>query len=140
MTTIKGHEKQLELLKEAGRVLACHCFCQVSLEGNRLDGITNWHIMCAPGTVRKSAMPALWAGVLERADPPKLWPMMMHVRCGDWACTSLNPWFDDWGTEFENTITQPVRDWWLCHGEDIAFPGRYFAKATTLLGLQFKRQ
>ncbi|MDD2920229.1 hypothetical protein [Rhodoferax sp.] len=129
-----------ERLAEAARVLACHCFSQVSIEGNRMAGIANWHIVCEPRIVRKSMLPVLWADLLEKAEAAQQWPMLMHIRCGDWACTSLNPWFDDWGTGFENTITQPIRDWWLFQGEEVAFPGRYFAKATTLLGLQFKRQ
>lgn len=129
-----------ELILEAARVLGCYCFCQVSIEGNQITGIPNWHVMCAPGVVRKSMMPVLWADVVTQAEAIQQWPMMMHLRKGDWACTSLNPWFDEWGTGFDNTMTQPVPDWWLLHGEDVAFPRRSLAKAASVLNFQVKRQ
>lgn len=129
-----------ELIFDAARVVGCYCFCHVSIEGNRIAGIPNWHVMCAPGVVRKSTMPVLWADVVAQAETGQQWPMMMHWLKGRWACTSLNMWFDDWGTGFDNTITCPVPDWWLLHGEGIAFPGRNLAKAASVLNFQFKRQ
>ncbi len=134
------NKKDLEQMSEAARILACRCFCDVRIEGQRMAGIPSWYIICVPRTIRKSMLPVLWPDVVKQAEIEQQWPMLMHIRCGDWACTGLNMWFDDWGKGFDNTTTMTIADWWLFHGEEKAFPSRHLAKASALLGFQVKRQ
>lgn len=126
-----------ELMIEAASVLTYHCSCQVSATGDQLTGIPNWHIVCAPRIVRHSTLHELWADIEAQAVTKQQRPMLMHLRRSDWACTSMNPFFDDLGSGFDNTVTQSVIDWWLFKGAEIARPGQAF-DLEKLFGLLLK--
>lgn len=61
------NKKDLEQMSEAARILACRCFCDVRIEGQRMAGIPSWYIICVPRTIRKSMLPVLWPDVVKQA-------------------------------------------------------------------------